>query len=115
MLPMIEWTLSRNMKAAAAALFTGLLVFALLTRVRANAQVAGGEISGTVTNASQVAVPNAQIRVKNVATGVERMVTTDAAGFYVSPNLAPGTYEMTVEASAFSTQVRNGIAVAIAT
>ena len=112
---MIEWTLSRNMKAAATVLLTGLLVFPLLTRVGANAQVAGGEISGTVTNTSLVGVPNAQIRLKNVATGVERLVTTDVAGFYVSPNLAPGTYEMTVEASAFSTQVRIGIAVAVAT
>ena len=102
------------MRRAPIFLFAGLLVFASLLRVGANAQVAGGNISGTVTNASQVALPNAQITLKNVATGVARVVTTDASGFYLFPNLAPGTYEISVEAPAFTTQVRTNIAVTVA-
>ena len=41
------------------------------------------------------------------------MVTTGGQGLYTSPNLEPGTYEMTVEASGFTTQVRTGIAVTV--
>ncbi len=57
-------------------------------------QVAGGSFSGTVTDQSGAIVPNAQISIKNLATGVTRTVTTDAAGFYVAPNLLPGNYEV---------------------
>src|ERR1700674_4286713 len=81
--------------------------------VRANAQVSGGAISGAITNASQAAVPNAHVTLRDVATGVTRAVTTDAAGFYTSANLAPGTYELTVEASGFSTQMRTDVAVTV--
>jgi len=79
----------------------------------AHAQVSGGALSGVVTNTSQVAMPGAQVTLKNAATGVARVVTTGAGGLYTSPNLDPGTYEMRVEASGFTTQVRTGITVTV--
>ena len=94
-------------------LLAGLLAATSLLCVRVNAQVAGGAISGAVTNTSQAAVPNARVTLRDVATGVTRAVTADAAGFYTFSNLAPETYEVTVEASGFSTQVRTNIAVAV--
>src|SRR6478736_3205774 len=94
-------------------LLAGWLALPGLLAVRANAQVAGGTISGAVTTGSQLAMPNARVTLKEVATGVSRAVTTGARGLYTTPNLEPGTYEMTVEASGFSTQVRTGIAVAV--
>src|ERR1700720_2926452 len=94
-------------------LLAGLLTFPNLLGVRANAQVSGGTISGAVTGGTQLSVPDARVTLKNVATGAARAVTTGTGGFYASPNLEPGTYEMTVEASGFSTQVRTGIAVAV--
>jgi len=94
-------------------LLAGLLAFPDLLGVRANAQVSGGTISGAVTGATQLAMPNAHVTLKNVATGAARAVTTGTGGLYTSPNLEPGTYEMTVEASGFSTQVRTGIAVTV--
>jgi len=94
-------------------LAAGLLAFPDLLCVRANAQVSGGAISGAVTNASQAAVPNARVTLRDAATGVTRAVTTRAGGLYTFPNLAPGTYEITVEASGFSTQIRTNIAVAV--
>jgi outer membrane receptor protein involved in Fe transport len=85
------------------------VVLTTLLSVQARAQVAGGTESGTVTDASGAVIPNAQISITNVATGVTRSVTTDAAGFYSSPNLLPGNYEITVSASGFATQVRTGV------
>jgi len=49
-----------------------------------------------------------KIVITNVSTGVTRNVTTDSAGFYTAPNLLPGTYEVRVTATGFSTQVRTG-------
>src|ERR1700688_3159211 len=94
-------------------LLVGMMASSSLFYIQANAQVLGGTISGAVTNASQLAVPNARITLKNVATDAERVVTTGAGGVYASPNLEPGTYEMTVEAFGFSTQRRTNIPVAV--
>src|SRR5207247_9626601 len=79
--------------------------------VSLNAQVSSGALSGTVTDtASQAPIPDAQVRLINMATGVARTVATDNAGFYTAPDLLPGTYELTVAAPAFTTQVRTGSA-----
>src|SRR6266700_6765774 len=93
-------------------LVVGLLAFSNILCVSLNAQVSSGSLSGTVTDtASQAPIPEAQVRLINMATGVARTVATDNAGFYTAPDLLPGTYEMTVAAPAFTTQVRTGIAV----
>src|SRR5579864_5571303 len=109
----MDLKISLNSRCVMILLLAGLLAFPGLLGVRANAQVAGGTISGTVTTGAQFVMPNARVTLKDVATGVSRAVTTGARGLYTSPNLEPGTYELTVEASGFSTQVRTGIAVAV--
>jgi hypothetical protein len=68
-----------------------------------HAQVAGATLTGTVTDASGAAVANANVSIKNTATGVVRDITTDSAGFYSAPNLLPGIYEITAAAPGFST------------
>jgi len=73
------------------------------------AQVAGGTISGTVTDASGRVVNNVQITITNVATGVTRDMTTNDEGFYSAPNLLPGTYEAKFSAKGFNTEERKGI------
>src|SRR5712692_822891 len=94
-------------------LLASLLAFPNFLCVRADAQVPGGPISGTLTDASQVAIPNAQVTLSNLATGVVSVVKSDATGFYTFPDLVPGTYEMTIEASGFVTQVRTNIAMTV--
>jgi hypothetical protein len=90
----------------------GFVACTSLLCICAKAQGASGVLSGTVA-ASQFAIPEARVKLRNGDTGVERAVTTGAAGVYTVPNLVPGTYEMTVEAPGFSTQVRTGLAVAV--
>jgi hypothetical protein len=82
--------------------------------VRANAQVSGGTLSGTVTNESGAPIPNVQVSLSDVASDVTRAATTDVAGFYTVPNLPPGSYEMTVSALGFTTQVWTGITITVA-
>jgi len=82
-------------KIPAALAILAVLVVGILLPGHARAQVVGGTLSGTVTDPSGAAIPGTRISIKNVATGVTTNVTTDSAGFYSSPNLLPGTYEVT--------------------
>jgi len=92
-------------------LCAGLLVVLFCCGVAANlhAQVAGGTISGTVTDGSGRVINNVQIAITNVATGVTRDVSTNDEGFYSAPNLLPGTYQVKFSASGFNTDERKGI------
>jgi hypothetical protein len=80
---------------------------------KVQAQVPGGSITGTVTGASGAPIPSVQISITNVESGsVVRTVTSDAQGFYVAPDLAPGSYEMRVSSVGFTTQIWLGIGIA---
>jgi hypothetical protein len=96
--------MTRNKRTVLRALTVCIL--ALAARPAAYPQVTGGTFSGTVTDSSGAVIPKAQISIVSVATGVTRVVTTDTAGFYLAPNLLPGTYEITAEAKGFTTEVR---------
>jgi hypothetical protein len=103
--------LKRYQQSLRILLFAGLSMNLLFIRV--NAQVAGGAISGNATIASGTGILNARVTLKNVATGVARVVTTDASGLYTSADLEPGTYELTFEALGFTTQVRTNAVVTV--
>jgi hypothetical protein len=75
------------------------------------AQVAGGTLSGSITDPSGAAVPNAQVVIKNSATGVSTTVTTNTDGFYSAANLLPGEYEVAVSATGFNTEIKKGITI----
>src|SRR4029077_13145844 len=75
----------------------------------AYAQTSGATLSGTVTDQSGGVVPQAAVSIKNVATGIERANTSNAAGFYSVPNLLPGAYEVRASAKGFSTELQTGI------
>jgi Carboxypeptidase regulatory-like domain/TonB dependent receptor-like, beta-barrel/TonB-dependent Receptor Plug Domain len=98
-------------------LAVGLLVLALICGATANAhsQVAGGTISGTVTDSSGRVINNVRITITNLATGVTREVTTNDEGFYSAPNLLPGTYEAKFSAQGFKTEARGGIELTVGT
>src|SRR6476646_4530594 len=89
----------------------GLLVLVMICGAPTNihSQVAGGTISGTVTDASGQVIKDVKITITNIATGVAREVTTNDEGFYSAPNLLPGTYEMKFSAAGFKAESRGGI------
>ena len=92
-----------------AAISSALAVLVLTASLPVHAQVAGGTLSGTVSDKSGAVIAGVQISIKNVATGLVRNIDTDTAGFYTAPNLLPGNYEISVSARGFATQVQTGI------
>src|SRR6266566_6717279 len=96
-------------KSGAAVWVFVMVALSLLGAGQAYAQVAGATLTGTVKDSSGAFIPNAQVVITDVATGVTRTVSAGGAGLYTAPNLLPGTYEVRVTATGFSTQLRKGI------
>lgn len=92
-----------------------LLVAALIFLSPASiyAQVAGATLTGTVTDPSGAVIPNANIAIKNEATGVVVSVLTNSDGRYSAPNLIPDRYDVTTTAHGFQTQTQTGITLTV--
>jgi len=93
------------------ALFVWIFGLCLVNSFPLRAQVAGGTLSGTITDTSGAGVPDAQVVIKNLATGITRNATTNAEGLYSAANLLPGEYEVAVSATGFNTEVKRGITI----
>jgi hypothetical protein len=68
-----------------------------------------GQISGTVTNQTGMALPAATIKVTQMDMGTAQSTITDQAGFYLIPNLVVGPYRVEVLSPGFRSYVRTGI------
>ncbi|MDE1177160.1 MAG: carboxypeptidase regulatory-like domain-containing protein [Edaphobacter sp.] len=75
------------------------------------AQEFRGTISGTVTDTSGAIIPQAVVTVRETQTGAVSKLTTNDAGAYSAPSLAPGSYEVRVESKGFQPYVRQGITI----
>src|SRR5213594_214880 len=80
---------------------------AALAATAASAQAPVGTISGTVRDQSDAVLPHASITIRNVATGVERNLTSGADGTFSAPALAAGEYTVIAELSGFRTVQRD--------
>jgi hypothetical protein len=76
-------------------------VLFILTPQFATAQSDTAQISGFVRDPSGAVVANANVSIRNEATGLERKIRTSEAGYYVAASLPPGFYSITVEAPGF--------------
>ncbi len=74
-----------------------IAIFGLLVR-SLSAQVAGGAVTGTVTDPSGNAIANAQVRIEEKSRNEVRQITTNQNGLYNAPNLNPGNYDIRVSA-----------------
>jgi hypothetical protein len=77
--------------------------------VRALAQAGGGTITGTVTDSSGAAIPNAKVTALNVATGIVTTRTTTVEGAYTISPLLAGSYTVTVSSPGFETTMQNNV------
>ncbi|NOT61102.1 MAG: TonB-dependent receptor [Acidobacteria bacterium] len=78
----------------------------MLCALIALAQAPTGTISGTVIDASGAVIRDANVTVKNKATGAERKLSTDDAGNFAAPSLVAGEYEVSAQAKGFRTTLR---------
>jgi carboxypeptidase family protein/TonB-dependent receptor-like protein len=90
-----------------------VLIIGICLSDPARAQVAGGTLSGTITDPSGKLVPHTQVSIQNVATGITTTVTTNSDGFYIAANLLPGDYQITITAPGFDTEVKSGIRISV--
>src|SRR5688500_16418389 len=79
-------------------------------------QIKSGVISGIVTDSNGAIVPGAAVTLINQDTNVNTTVSSDEAGSFTFPYLAPGKYTVKVEtpSSNFSTYIQTDIEVATA-
>ena len=73
------------------------------------AQMFPGRITGTVRDPQGAVVPGANVKLQNTSTGLERSVDTNQDGEFNFPQLALGTYQITVSKTGFQTVVLTDI------
>jgi hypothetical protein len=66
------------------------------------AQFDVGRITGTIYDLSGGVVPNATVTIRNMGTGFEQKLTSNAAGSFTSAALPPGQYIVTATAPGFA-------------
>jgi len=76
-----------------------LVVLSLAVAV--DAQTFRGAINGTVTDPSGAAVPNAAVKAKEKATGIDHTTLTTSDGQFVFQDISIGAYTVTVTATGF--------------
>jgi hypothetical protein len=91
-------------------LFAAILLFATSA---ASQTIEKGEISGTVLDQSGAVIPDANVKIIQVATGSERALTTGADGSFAANLLSVGGYRMEVSAKGFATTVVKGVHLAV--
>jgi len=104
---------SRRISTGYAVCLATVLILAILSSAPSSAQVSGATLSGTITDSSGGVLPNTQVVITNVATGVTSKVATNSDGFYISANLLPGEYNVTVSAKGYTTEQRTGISLTV--
>lgn len=76
---------------------------------RAFAQADQGAITGLVQDSTGAVIPNAQVTLTNVDTGLTLHVQTDNSGNYVFSPIKIGTYKVQATAEGFSSTVQENI------
>lgn len=67
------------------------------------------QITGRITDPSGAVVPGAEITVTNTETGEKRAIKSNMQGYYTALFLAPGAYQVQVQAEGFKPYVQTGV------
>ena len=78
-----------------------VLALACFLCAHSEAQQTLGSINGTVTDSTGAVVQNADVKVHNVATGLEQTAKTKSDGSFSIVDLPIGTYEVTFSREGF--------------
>jgi hypothetical protein len=94
------------MKLTRIGLWLCVLAIASLLVQTAVAQTVYGSLAGTVYDKSGAVIPNAEVKVAGISTGLVRTTMSDASGFWRISSLTPGQYRLEVTSAGFDTIVR---------
>ncbi|HEY1950947.1 MAG TPA: TonB-dependent receptor [Bryobacteraceae bacterium] len=86
-----------------------LFVLSLFGLTYAWSQISSGNITGVVEDPSGAVVPNAELTIKQGATGESRTTRSNANGEFKIPYLIPGDYALTTTANGFKSNTLNDI------
>ena len=73
--------------------------------------VTSGDVTGTVTDPTSAAIPNAAVTLTNVNTNASQRTMTNGTGSYRFAFVTPGTYRIDVNANGFQNQQSPGVVV----
>src|ERR1700737_117703 len=73
------------------------------------AQVANGNIRGTVLDSSEAVIPGAAITLTNISTGFTRNVICNERGDFDAPAMPLGDYHITAGAGGFQKKIISGV------
>jgi Carboxypeptidase regulatory-like domain len=90
------------------------LALLLLSCASLFAQDFRATLTGTVTDPSGAAVPNATVKATNTGTNIAKETQTNAEGVYTIPFLDPGVYDVEVSATGFQTLKRQAVTLSVA-
>ena len=92
-----------------------LFTFALLAALPdlLHAQAVNGTILGIVQDQQGGAIGKAEVTARNVDTGAVRKTTSQDNGEYRVASIPAGSYEITITAPGFKTEVRSGVGVTV--
>src|SRR5580693_3390599 len=68
-----------------------------------------GAVEGTVTDPQKAVIPGAKVILTNADTGTTAETTSGSDGTFVFPLLAPGNYNIQVQAAGFETTDVRGV------
>jgi outer membrane receptor protein involved in Fe transport len=97
--------------------FSVLLIFVLTAAVltlspaslAGQAVIAVAQLNGTIRDASGAVIANAAISLRNLDTNRTATAMSDSSGYYIVPNLTPGSYELRVTFMGFEPFVQPGL------
>ncbi len=81
-------------------------IFCLQIAVAAQ-QASNATLKGTITDPAGSVIAGAKLTATQTATGIKRDTVSNDDGLYVFSNMAPGDYELRIEATGFATKVTN--------
>ncbi|HBY61321.1 MAG TPA: hypothetical protein DEH78_15985, partial [Solibacterales bacterium] len=85
----------------------------VLPLVYGQADANRGQITGSVLDPKQAAVPGAGLKIRNVRTGLVRELTTNSEGQYRALSLDAGEYEIVAQSSGFAASTIQGVTLSV--
>src|SRR5258706_9114340 len=86
-----------------------ILSVAALAASIGGAQVATGNLRGTVSDSTGGVLPNCSVTITHASTGLVRKVVTNEQGDFNAPSLPIGDYRIAVGLTGFQTKVLSGL------